>query len=143
MNDKQKAYLQHYQDECAKLPSDIATFANKYFIQYFNEFVNTIDSWHDEPLPDGYIPHSFEIYYGTSHSPHIHIVDGVLEEYTLPELEKNSPSVTLIIDSNFVYIEVEGKEILNKIGGAILPKIITNPSLLLSSLTNRSQYSES
>lgn len=137
MNERQKAYLQHYQQKCLKLPPHLASMANKYFIQYFNEFVNVIDCYNDEPFPDGYIPRSLEVYYGVLPTPNIQIIDGILEDYTLPEIERNNPSITVMIDGSFAYIEIEGQEILNKIGGAILPQIIANPCQLLNNLINR------
>jgi hypothetical protein len=137
VNQKQKEYLQRYQEEFNQLFPDMSDFANTYFIKHYNEFINAVDSWDEEPFPDGYIPHNIEVYYCKAHSPHIYIVDGVLEDYDLPDLSENNSSVTLIIDSIFAYIQIEEKEILNKLGGVILPEIITNPSMMLNKIIGR------
>lgn len=137
MNNQQKEYLKGYQKEFIKLFPHLSGFASKYFVKHYNEFINAVDSWDDEALPDGYIPQNVEVYYCKSHSPHIYVVDGVLQDYNSPELEDNNSSITLIIDSSFAYIQVEEKEILNKLGGAILPEIIMNPSTMLSNVIQR------
>ncbi|MCF2151948.1 hypothetical protein IQ276_037195 [Desmonostoc muscorum LEGE 12446] len=117
--------------EIAKLPSDISALANKYPC----EIINVADAWNDDPFPDGYIPRIFEIYYGTSENANVYIVDGVLQEYNVPEFEGNAPSVSVLFDGNFAYIEIEGREILNKLGGAVLPSVTINPSTLVQMLT--------
>ncbi|MBD2615953.1 hypothetical protein H6G94_32705 [Nostoc punctiforme FACHB-252] len=117
--------------QIAKLPSDISALAEKYPC----EIINVADAIDDDPFPDGYIPHIFEIYYGTSDNANIYIVDGVLQDYNVPEFDGNTPSVSILFDGNFAYIEVEGKELLNKLGGAVLPHVTINPSTLIEILT--------
>jgi hypothetical protein len=136
MNNRQKEYLQRYQKEFVALFPGLSSFADQYFVKHFNEFKNAVDYWDDEPFPEGYTPFNIEIYYCKSHSPHIYIVEGILQNYDLPKMEENNPSITLFIDSNLAYIQIEGKEILNKIGGAILPETIMNPSTTLNNIIN-------
>lgn len=116
--------------EIAKLPSDIAVLANKYPC----EIINIADAWNDDPFPDGYIPRIFEIYYGTSDDANVYIVDGVLQDYNVPEKDGHTSSVSILFDGNFAYIEIEGREILNKLGGAVLPHVTIDPSTLVNML---------
>jgi hypothetical protein len=117
--------------EIAKLPAEIAVLAEKYPC----EIINIADAWNEEPFPDGYIPHIFEIYYGTSDDANVYIVDGVLQDYNVPAKGGNTPSVSILFDGNFAYIEIEGREVLNKLGGAVLPHVTINPSTLINMLT--------
>ncbi|MBW4458325.1 MAG: hypothetical protein KME55_40245 [Nostoc indistinguendum CM1-VF10] len=136
MNERQKAYLQSYREDFIKLFPHLSAFANKYFVEHFNQFKNVVDSWDEEPIPDGCSLESFEIYYGTANIPQICVVNGVLKQYELPEVEENNSSITMISEGDFVYIEIEGKEFINKIRGVILPQVITNPSVLLNNIIN-------
>ncbi|ODG99637.1 hypothetical protein A4S05_37260 [Nostoc sp. KVJ20] len=38
------------------------------------------------------------------------------------------------IDGEFAYIEVEGRQVLNKLGGIVLPEVAINPELLIQSI---------
>ncbi|WP_341531427.1 hypothetical protein WKK05_37600 (plasmid) [Nostoc sp. UHCC 0302] len=136
MNNKQKEYLQRYQEEFIELLPDMSEFANKYFVKHFNQFKNVVDSWDEDPIPEGYTLESFEIYYGTSNVAQVCVVDGVLKQYELPEFEENNSSVTIMANANCVYIEIQGKEVLNKIRGVIFPQVIANPSVLLNNIIN-------
>lgn len=39
-----------------------------------------------------------------------------------------------MIDGEFAYIEVEGRQVLNKLGGIVLPEVAINPELLIQSI---------
>ncbi len=49
-------------------------------------------------------------------------------------LDDNTPSVAVQIDDQWAYIQIEGREILNRLGGVVLPDVIVKPSLLLNSV---------
>lgn len=107
------------------LPAEIAALADK----YPSEILNTAESWDEEPFPCGYIPEFIDVYCGDESV--VFIADGELKFYQPIVIARNLTSLTVMIDSNFAYIEIEGKEILNKLGGVILPDMITSPSALM------------
>ncbi|MBD2451149.1 hypothetical protein H6G76_29270 [Nostoc sp. FACHB-152] len=112
----------------SKLPPEIASLADR----YPSEILNTADSWDEEPFPNGYIPESIEVYCGDEEV--VFIIDGLLDFYQPTTIGRNSTSLTVMIDSNFAYIEIEGKEILNKLGGVVLPDIVNYPSEVLTEI---------
>ncbi|MBD2440554.1 hypothetical protein [Nostoc sp. FACHB-110] len=112
----------------SKLPPEIASLAER----YPSEILNTADSWDEEPFPNGYIPESIEIYCGDEEV--VFIIDGLLDFYQPINIGRNSTTLTVMIDSNFAYIEIEGKEILNKLGGVILPDVITSPEAMMTEI---------
>lgn len=112
----------------SKLPPEIASLAER----YPSEILNTADSWDEEPFPKGYIPKSIEVYCGDEEV--VFILDGLLDFYQPINISRNSTTLTVMIDSNFAYIEIEGKEILNKIGGVVLPDIVNYPSEVLTEI---------
>ncbi|MBD2531904.1 hypothetical protein H6G97_20875 [Nostoc flagelliforme FACHB-838] len=117
-------------EQLAKLPSEIAALANKYRV----DIVNAGEFWDQPPFPDNYIPELVEIYYGYTDSPDVFIRNGVLEDYRVRNLDDNTPSVAVQIDDQWAYIQIEGREILNRLGGVVLPDVIVKPSLLLNSV---------
>lgn len=112
----------------SKLPPEIASLADR----YPSEILNTADSWDEKPFPNGYIPKSIEVYCGDEEV--VFILDGLLDFYQPITIGRNSTSLTVMIDSNFAYIEIEGKEILNKLGGVVLPDIVNYPSEVLTEI---------
>ncbi|WP_341531990.1 hypothetical protein WKK05_40590 (plasmid) [Nostoc sp. UHCC 0302] len=113
-----------------RLPPDIAALANR----YPSEIVNVSDSWDNKPFPEGYVPQSIEVYTAEIENAVISIWDNVLLGYIPYQTESNPSSLTLILDADFAYIEIEGREILNHIGGAVIPEINTDISGLLQSI---------
>ncbi|MBW4426934.1 MAG: hypothetical protein RMY64_15085 [Nostoc sp. DedQUE08] len=113
-----------------RLPSDIAALADR----YPSELVNISDSWDEKPFPEGYIPRTIEVYTAEIEDAVISITDNVLVGYIPCPTEANPSSVTVVVDGDFAYIEIEGREIINHIGGAILPKINTNITELLQTI---------
>jgi hypothetical protein len=109
-----------------KLPPDIASLADRYPVQ----LVNVADSWDKKPLPENYIPREIEVYCTEDETPRIYVFEGELIDFIPMEAERKSTSLTMIIDGQFVYIEIEGREILNRLGGVILPEIVLIPENL-------------
>jgi hypothetical protein len=122
--------------EIAKLPPDIAALADKYPC----EIVNVVDGWDDEPFPDNYVPQYVEIYSDAGEEASLCILDGVLTDYTPANPEINTSTVQVIIDGKFAYVEIEGRVIINHLGGVILPEIAVNPSSLLQVLVKESDH---
>ncbi|MHC5917406.1 MAG: hypothetical protein ACYTXE_41955, partial [Nostoc sp.] len=54
--------------------------------------------------------------------------------------EINTLTVQVIIDGKFAYIEIEGRVIINHLGGIILPKVTVNPSELIQVLLKESNH---
>ncbi|BAY14082.1 hypothetical protein [Calothrix sp. NIES-2098] len=114
----------------AKLPLDVAALAEKYRI----DIINAAEFWDEPPFPDNYVPEMIEIYYGNTISPHVFILNGQLEDYKLDDLDINRKSIAVQIDDQWAYIQVEGQEILNRLGGVVLPDAVIEPSALLNSI---------
>lgn len=110
-------------EQIAKLPPEIASLAPKYPVQ----LVNVADSWNRKPLPENYIPREIEVYCTDDENPCIYVFEGELIDFIPVEAERKSTSLTIVIDGEFVYIEIEGQEILNRLGGVVLPEIIGVP----------------
>ncbi|NDJ26135.1 hypothetical protein GS682_32090 [Nostoc sp. B(2019)] len=114
-----------------RLPSHIAALIDKYFF----EIMNVADSWENPCLPDNYVANEIELYTSEDlENPIISISNGVLERYAFPKEGNNCSTSTLMFDGEFVYIEVEGKEVLNKMGNVPFPEMIINPVSLINSL---------
>ncbi|MEA5566643.1 hypothetical protein [Anabaena sp. UHCC 0399] len=126
-----RQFNEYFLNEIAKLPPDIAALAHK----YPREMMSVIYAWDEEPFPEGYIPHNIEIYYALPGEVNVRIVDGVLRKYNVPEFEGNPHYVSVFLDGDVAYIEIEGQEVLNKLGGATLPQVTIDPSTLIEMLT--------
>ncbi|MBD2651184.1 hypothetical protein [Nostoc foliaceum] len=116
--------------QLAKLPPDIAALADK----YPSEILNTADSWDNLPFDANYFPECLEVYSGDADDANIFVLNGVLKDYVPSYAEKNTSSITVMIDGEFAYIEVEGRQVLNKLGGIVLPEVAINPELLIQSI---------
>jgi hypothetical protein len=114
----------------SKLPLDIAALVNS----YRTDILNAAEFWDEPSFPEGYQPKLIEIYYGDSESPHIFIQDGKLKDYNVSNLPDNAKSISVLIDDQWSYIQIEGNEILNRLGGVVLPDVLVNASSLMNSL---------
>jgi len=110
---------EYERNKIAKLPAKIAELADRYLIQV----LNVADSWDKKPLPENYTPHYVSVYCGDNEDSSMLVLDGELIDFTPVEAERKSTSLSIKIDGTFVYIEIEGQEILNKLGGVVLPEI--------------------
>jgi len=118
-------------EDIRKMPDWVGELAEKYPV----EIVNASEVWEDKEFPRNYIPQCIEVYYGVSMNsdgPHIFIYQGNVKTFLVKESSKQSMSIMVDIDGKCAYLEVEGREVVNKLGGVILPEVIVNPSLLIS-----------
>ncbi|MGF1979784.1 MAG: hypothetical protein RMY30_029940 [Nostoc sp. CmiSLP01] len=113
-----------------KLPFDIALMVNNYRA----DIINAAEFWDEPPLAENYVPEFIEVYYGDAESPHIFIVNGELKDYSATNLPDSAKSISVLIDDQWAYIEIEGKVILNRLGGVVLPDVLVSPSTLINSV---------
>lgn len=120
-------------EQISKLPKDIAVLADKYKI----DIVNAGEVWGEPAFYSGYNPRAIEIYYGSEKEPSISTLDGKLDEYNVSEPDDKSKSLAVMFDGQWGYIQVEGKVIIDRLGGIIFPEIIVEPSTLIQSILNK------
>lgn len=116
----------------SNLPMDLAVLANQESNRV--SMINAAEYYNEPPFPDNYIPEFIEVYYQDADSPHIFIVKGQLKDYNVANLPDVTKTVSVLIDDEWAYVEVEGHVILNRLGGVILPDVLVNPSNLVDSL---------
>ncbi|MBE9210536.1 hypothetical protein IQ244_29345 [Nostoc sp. LEGE 06077] len=121
-----------WQQIAAKLPSDVALLAHKYPCEIYN----ALDAWDDEPLPNNYIPQAIDVYNDVDDEAVFQVWEGKLERY-VPSERKNAAAIQVGIDGNWVYIEIEGKVILDKLGGVILPLVNVTESSVIELLSKQ------
>ncbi|BAZ02850.1 hypothetical protein NIES37_68630 [Tolypothrix tenuis PCC 7101] len=114
----------------SKLPLDIAALVKN----YRTDIINAAEFWDEPPLTVNHVPEFIEIYYGDAESPHIFIVNGELQDYNVTNLPDNTKSISVLIDDQWAYVQIEGQVILNRLGGVILPDVLVSPSSLINSL---------
>jgi hypothetical protein len=113
-----------------KLPAWIQELKDKYPISV----VNTADTWEQQPLPEDYIPKEVEIFYGDDvEDSDLFIRDGKLYSFSLRE-PVDANVIQVLIDGNWAYIQVEGRIVLDRLGGVILPELVVNPEAILPSV---------
>jgi hypothetical protein len=112
-----------------KLPLDVAALVDN----YHTDIINAAEFWNEPPFAENYIPEFIEIYYGDAESPHIFIVNGELKDYDVNLLD-NTKSISVLVDDQWAYIQIEGQVILNRLGGVVLPDVLVSPSTLINSL---------
>jgi len=106
-------------EQLKKLPPEVIMWASKYPI----EIINVAESLDDDTLPHGYVPKMVEVYYDIKAAPSIFVHNGVLEDFDIESARKQQQSISMMVDNIWVYIEVEGNIVLNKLGGIVLPNI--------------------
>jgi hypothetical protein len=114
----------------SKLPLDIAALVDNYRV----DIINAAEFWDEPQFPENYVPVLIEIYYCAAESPHIFIVNGELKDYNVSGFLDNTKSISVLIDDQWAYIQIEGNVILNRLGGVVLPDVLVNPSTLINSL---------
>ncbi|WP_375491816.1 hypothetical protein [uncultured Nostoc sp.] len=114
----------------SKLPLDIASLVNN----YRTDILNAAEFWGEPPFPENHVAKFIEIYYDDAESPHIFIVNGELKDYNVTNLPDNTKSISVLIDDQWAYIQIEGDVILNRLGGVVLPDVLVSPSTLINSL---------
>lgn len=114
-----------------KLPPQFAVLKDK----YPNTIASVAESWDEPPYPEGYTPDVIEIYYEDDGQSGFDIKNGEITLIRIEDVPVSPHLIHLFIDDETAYVQIEGKVILNRIGGAILPEtIMSNPELLLKSI---------
>jgi hypothetical protein len=116
----------------AKFPPDIAVLAHNYPCEIYN----ALEALDNEPLPNNYIPQAIDVYNDVDEEAIFQVWEGKLERY-VPTERKNAAAIQVGIDGNWVYIEIEGRVILDKLGGVILPFVNVTESLVLELLSKQ------
>ena len=81
------------------------------------------------------MPQLIEIYYeDEADDSTIFIKNGQLVSIRLENTVKDPTVIMMEIDDQWAYIQLEGRIILDRRGGAILPDVVVNPSVLLSTI---------
>ena len=120
----------------AKFPQAIVNLCDKYPIAIWN----ALDSLEVTPLPNNYIPTAIEIYYADTFGPQVFILDGKLQEYvSVEEIQKDHNSISVLIDYDWAYIQIEGQVILDRLGGVILPEVLIKPEILIHSVLSEGE----
>ncbi|MFN6572021.1 hypothetical protein [Dendronalium sp. ChiSLP03b] len=116
----------------SKLPLEIAALADKYPSDIFN----AAEYCDRPPFPDGYIPHFIEIYYREdADNSDVLIIDGVIKDYKISdEAHTKDQFIGMQIDDEWAYIQIEGRVILNRLGGLILPNVLADSATLINSV---------
>ncbi|NBD15518.1 MAG: hypothetical protein GVY04_05035 [Cyanobacteria bacterium] len=111
-----------------KLPPSFLGFKDQYPVS----LTNAVDEWDTPPYPEGYIPHSVDVYFQEDAlGPDLIIEAGKLKSLNF-DAWADSPDVIVVeIDDQFAYIQLEGRVILDRLGGVVLPDVFVDPELLL------------
>lgn len=117
----------------SKLPTQFATLKDK----YPSAIYNAAEAWDLSPYPEGYVPKTIEVYYeDDANGPAMSIDNGKLTYIELEDPVANPVMILMEIDAHPAYIQLEGRVILNRIGGALLPAVAVNAEVLLQSVLN-------
>jgi hypothetical protein len=68
-------------------------------------------------LPKGYDYQAFEVYYDLEDMPRIHIERGVSVAIPTPQVEEAPRIIEIMNEATFVFIQVDGHVILNRMNG--------------------------
>ncbi|MFQ4143028.1 hypothetical protein [Chlorogloeopsis sp. ULAP02] len=131
--DEKKQFANFDLQQFAKLPAEIAVFAE----QHPTDILDTATFWNKPHLSESYVPELIEIYYGnTIHSDgsDISIMNAQLKHYKISNFDSNIQSIAVEVDGELAYIEVEGKEIVNRLSKLVLPDVVVEPSILINSV---------
>ena len=116
-----------------KLPPQFAALKELYPIT----IAAVARDWDKPPYPEGYLPKSVEVYYNEeARGPALCIDNNQLTYVELEEPVTDPNLVILDIDDDTAYVQIQGRVILNRIGGAVLPDVAVNPETWLRSVIN-------
>lgn len=124
---------QEIQEIEEKLPPQFAALRDRYPIT----IAAIARDWDLPPYPEGYVPQFIEIYYSEANAaycPAICVDSGELRYLKLEDPVVDPSLVILDIDDETAYVQVEGRIIFNRLGGAILPDLALSPEKLLQSI---------
>lgn len=87
------------------------------------------EGWGTDPLPTGYEPKAVAIYYDGSEDEDWLFVNGTPKRINWQNSPTEPSSIVLEIDALPRYVEIEGKVVLNTLGGVILPDAVFDVSV--------------
>lgn len=116
----------------SKLPPQFAALKDKYPLT----ICNVAEFWELPPYPTGYVPKYIDIYYDDDDSSQaaVKIKDGMLCYIEIEDPVTDPALVYLTIEDDPAYVQIEGRVIFNRLGGALLPDVLLNPEVLLKSI---------
>ncbi len=116
----------------SKLPPQFAALKDKYPLT----ICNVAECWDLPPHPTGYVPKYIDIYYDDDDSSQaaVKIKDGMLSYIELEDPVTDPALIYLTIEDQAAYVQIEGRVIFNRLGGALLPDVLLNPEVLLKSI---------
>ncbi len=117
-----------------KLPPQFAALKDKYPLT----ISNVADFWESRPYPKDYLPQLIDIYYDDEETLQsaISIKNGKLVYVELEDPVTDPALIYLTIEDEPAYVQIEGRVIFNRLGGAVLPDVVTDPESLLRSILN-------
>ncbi len=130
MSHKLELTVEACQEIDSKLPKFIADLKH----QFPATIYALAENWHLEPLPEAYEPESIDIYYKDEQLDQagLSVTDGLLTfvDVREPLNEDDQALIFMAVDDLPAYISIGSMVIFNRLGGAILPDVIVNPSKL-------------
>lgn len=116
------------------LPPQFARLKDKYPLTIYN----VADAWNFPPYPAGYVPQFIDVYYEdcSGRQPAIKINHGKLTDAELEDPVTDPTLIYLTIEEDPAYVQIEGRVIFNRLGGAVLPDVLTNLQAALRSIIN-------
>jgi hypothetical protein len=92
-------------------------------MDYPSATINAEDFKNHPPLPKGYQPKEIEIYYGENAPDSVyHWKDGKWFRINYENIESENV-IQVLVDDQWVYIQVEDRVLLDRLGGIELPPI--------------------
>lgn len=118
----------------SKLPPQFAALKDKYPLTIYN----VAEFWDLPPYLKDYVPESIDIYYRDENSMQadIAIRNGKLVYVELEDPITDPTLIYMTIEDDPAYVQIEGRVIFNRLGGAILPEIAINAEVMLRSILN-------
>lgn len=106
-------------EDFTKLPLAIQVLKEK----YPTYIANVAEYYFEPPLEASYKPTIIEIFHDDATEPDITIVGNNLNIFEPGEANIDHPVTAIRVDGHWVYIEIEGEEILDRRGEFVLPEI--------------------
>ena len=110
--------------QIALLPLDIQALKDKYPV----DIANVAEYYFEPPLELGYKPTVVEFFYDDASEPEMMILDGKLDCLEPRKPNPNYPLTAMMVDGHWVYMEIEGRVLLDRRGGMIMPENEINES---------------
>lgn len=117
-----------------KLPPQFAVLKDK----YPQTIANLARYWELPPYPINYVPECIDIYYEDDNfiDSAIAIENGNLTCVQLEDPVIDPTLIYMAIENDPAYVQIEGKVIFNRLGGAVLPSVAIKLEVMLHSILN-------